>query len=108
MSYDVWLSAKDALGDWYTPYDVGNYTSNCARMWDDALGYRLADLHERRAGDGIEDLKCAVTRMRTAPERYEAMNPPNGWGDHKTATEYLERLYEGCRRHPDAKIQVSH
>lgn len=106
MSHDVTLSITDALGDEHWMHDR-NYTSNAAGMWADALGYPLADMHGRRAGDCVTDLRNAVTRMDDDRSRYEAMNPPNGWGNAQGARDYLADLLDSCRRWPDGKIEVS-
>lgn len=107
MSYDIYLQTKDALGDEATMWEVGNYTSNAAPMWTEALGYSLRDTHGRRAGDLIEDLAKAVAAMACEPERFRPLEPSNGWGDLDGATKYLAKLYEGCGRWPDAIVEVS-
>jgi hypothetical protein len=107
VSYDIYLLAKDGLGDEATMWEVGNYTSNAGRMWAEALGYSLSDTHGRRAGDLIEDLAKAVAAMTCEPERFRPLEPPNGWGDLNGATKYLASFHEGCRRWPDTIVYVS-
>lgn len=112
MSYDVCLEMLDALRRPVEIFDVGNYTSNCAPMWGLALGDNmwLSDLEGQMAGNFIERLERAVAHMQ-APENeatYAAMNPTNGWGRYDSATEYLARLLDGCRRFPEATIRISH
>lgn len=88
--------------------DIGNYTSNVSGMWTEALGYRLADLKGKAARDCIPDLQRAVADMIADPGRYEAMNPPNGWGSYDGALDYLRRLRDACIAHPKASIYISH
>jgi hypothetical protein len=107
MSYDVDLVIKNALGENFTVVEVGNYTTNVAPMWKKALGYPLRDLHKRRAGDVVDEIAAAVAVMVCEPEQFREMNPDNGCGDNVGAMQYLVRLYEGCRRWPDATIHVS-
>lgn len=107
MSYDLYLMTNDALGERACMWEVGNYTSNAAPMWFEALGYPLRDTHGRRAGDLIEDLAKAVTAMAIEPERFRPLEPSNGWGDLDGATKYLVSFYEGCRRWPDTIVEVS-
>jgi hypothetical protein len=76
-------------------------------MWREALGYSLADLHGRTAGDVIADLRRAVGHMAGNPEIYRAMNPPNGWGTYEGARDYLVQLLDGCIEHPKTTIYVS-
>ncbi|MEU9208502.1 hypothetical protein AB0D27_11245 [Streptomyces sp. NPDC048415] len=88
--------------------DVGNYTSNVAPMWADALGCSLSDLKEKSASAALGDLRRAVAAMEADRARYEAMNPPNGWGNYEGALDYLRRLRDACVSHPKATIHISH
>jgi len=88
--------------------DIGGYTSNVAPMWTTALGHRLADLKDTNAGDSLPVLQRAVAAMEANPGKYEAMNPPNGWGDYEGALDYLRRLRDACAAHPKATIWISH
>ncbi|MET9081410.1 hypothetical protein ABZX77_05815 [Streptomyces sp. NPDC004237] len=88
--------------------EVGNYTSNVSGMWAAALGHSLADLAEENAGESLAALQRAVADMEANRARYEAMNPPNGWGDYQGALGYLRRLRDACAEHPKATIRISH
>lgn len=109
MSYDIYLQIDTGGPEPADVCDVGNYTSNVSPMWRLALGHSLADLHGRQCVDCIPALTAAVDHMRDPANlaTYEAMNPSNGWGKHDSATEYLARLLEACRKHPQASIYVS-
>lgn len=109
MSYDIYLQMDTGGPEPVDVCDVGNYTSNVSPMWSLALGHSLADLHGRLCADCIAPLEAAVAHMRDLANRtiYAAMNPPNGWGEHGSATEYLAKLLEACRRHPKATVYVS-
>lgn len=111
MSYDVGL-VIDTGG----PEPVGientweNYTYNCGPMFRLALGGDgINDLAGQVAGDVIERLARAYDHMRARENSatYEAMNPPNGWGKHDTATAFIGRILEHCRAHPKAIVRVS-
>lgn len=112
MSYDISLYMQVDIGGPepidYCAASIGNYTSNVSGMWTDALGYRLADLKGRTAGDCIDDLRRAVADMEARPDHYRAMNPPNGWGDYEGALDYLRQLHDACCAHPKAEIYISH
>lgn len=112
MSYDIELYMNIDTGapepHWFTVADIGNYTSNVAPMWGDALGHRLADLKEKTASDALPALQRAVAALEADPAKYEAMNPPNGWGDYQGALDYLRRLRDACAEHPKATIHMSH
>lgn len=110
MSYDISLRLSIDTGG-PEPHDlelvdVGNYTSNVARMWSDALGHRLADFHDRTGGDCLDALNAAVDKLTADPARYRAMEPSNGWGDYDGALAYLTRLRDACAAHPKATIHI--
>lgn len=107
MSYDLYLQIDTGGEDPATVRDIGNYTSNVSGIWAEALGYPLADLHGRTAAEAIDDLRQAVQRMASDPEKYRAMQPPNGWGNYEGARDYLSDLLEGCLAHPKSTIYVS-
>jgi hypothetical protein len=107
VSYDVDLTIDTGGPDYASVFDVGNYTSDVAPMWDLALGRPLYELHNWNAEDVVPDLDRAIAAMRAAPAVYEALNPSNGWGDYEGALAYLERLREGCVAHPKTYIRVS-
>ncbi|MGA4964473.1 hypothetical protein [Streptomyces pseudogriseolus] len=111
MSYDIALYLQVDTGGPepidYCAADIGNYTSNVSGMWTEALGHRLADLHGRTAGDSVTSLRNAIADMETRPDHYQAMNPPNGWGDYEGALEYLRQLHTACCAHPKADIHIS-
>ncbi|MDK1473650.1 hypothetical protein QNO07_09480 [Streptomyces sp. 549] len=111
MSYDISLHLTVDTGGpqpHEAGFDVGNYTSNVARMWNRALGYRLADLHDRIAGDALRDLQRAVAAMEADPDVYRRMEPSNGWGDYEGALACLTRLRNQCATVPKARIYISH
>lgn len=107
MSYDLYLQIDTGSTEPATIRDIGNYTANVSGMWAEALGYPLADLHGRTAADAITDLRLAVARMAGEPDKFRAMEPPNGWGNYKGARDYLTDLLEGCVAHPKTTIYVS-
>lgn len=108
MSYDIWLAIDTGVRE-ASVEEVGNMTSNVSPMWAKALGFPLGDLHGRIAGECIADLERAVSHIRHPDHRrdYEAMNPPNGWGNHDGAARYLETLLAACRDHPKTTIRIS-
>lgn len=91
--------------------EVGNYTSNVAPMWRDALGdVALGNLIDRdgRAATLAPLVRAGVERMEADPDRYRAMNPENNWGDYDGALAYLRNLAEACEAmapHPGAWVE---
>jgi hypothetical protein len=106
MSYDIHLEIDTGGPEPAEVEDVGNYTSNCSPMWTHALGFYVGDLHGWLAVHALLLLDQAVAKMRAEPEVYRAMNPANGWGDSETATDYLEKWADACRKHPKASIYI--
>ena len=60
-----------------------------------------------RAAQLIDPLRAGLAAMRSDPARFEALNPPNMWGDYhglvRVASEYLA----ACEEHPMAIVRVS-
>ena len=69
--------------------------------------WRPEELGITRAGDLIEPLSCGVAKMEAEPERFKALNPPNGWGSYDGFVPWIKRYLEACREHPEALVSVS-
>jgi hypothetical protein len=70
-----------------------NYTSNVSGMTHAAIDasnhpaagsgiHWLDHLNQSSGPDGAALIKAIVDQFAKDPERYRAMNPPNGWGDY--------------------------
>ena len=108
MSYSIWLTVLTEENERITIADIGNYTSNVAKMWQEALGHSLKRLHNKKCADFIDVLIKAVSDMKLNPKKYESMNPKNGWGCFAGALFYLEKLLEEAKKHPKALIEMSY
>ena len=75
-------------------------------MWRDA-GVDLAAFDGRSAGECLYALEAGIRVLRLFPGKYQAMDPPNGWGSYRTLVPALEQLAEQFRSHPKATVQVS-
>jgi hypothetical protein len=106
MSYDIWLTIDTGGPEPATVADVGNMTSNVAPMWRLA-GADLADFDGKTAGDCLDALRTAVGDMAAHPAKYEALNPPNGWGDQTGCLRYLMDVLATFELHPLATVVVS-
>jgi hypothetical protein len=89
--------------------EIGNMTSNVSAIWTDAMGVHLRELDGKLGSELIPIIEPAVAKLKDPSnhDRYRAMEPSNGWGSLQGATEYLERILEGCRNHPKAHLHVS-
>lgn len=83
-----------------------NYTSNVAPMWRDA-GIDLCDFDGKAARELAGPLGEALAVMAAEPRRFEALNPPNGWGDFAGCFELLLELWLASLRFPYATVKVS-
>lgn len=105
MSADVWLEIDTGAGEptHLDGTDV-NLTHNLTPM------LRAAGFPGWRAFEGAPASESAgvfakvAAGLRANPERFRAMNPPNGWGTYEGALEVMERLRDLCARHPKATI----
>lgn len=110
MSYDIWLEIDTGGEERARVANSINYTSNVRPMWDLALKglpiEHVADMHERLAGDCVGPLRAAVETMKLDFEQFEALNPPNGWGNANGAREFLAELADMCAAHPKATVVI--
>ena len=44
------------------------------------------------AGEGREYLSAVIVQLEADPERFQAMNPPNGWGSYDGLLEVLREM----------------
>lgn len=87
-----------------------SYTFNVAPMFyaafDGETESGIRDLHHMSGAAAAQKLRVAIERMEDDPAKYEAMNPPNGWGNYDGALELLRTLLEWCVRAPKARLTV--
>ena len=93
MSYDISIEGAEDV-------DI-NYTYNVGPMVYEACG----DGPNQWSGSLCSELKGKITyciiQMILEREKYEAMNPPNGWGDRLGCIEFLIRVRDACDKYPD-------
>lgn len=84
-----------------------NVTHNLSPMWREA-GIRDA-LYESNGQPARAIgplLRIGLVKMLRNPDKYRAMNPPNGWGDYDGAIEFLTKAALACADYPDAPVRV--
>jgi hypothetical protein len=113
MSLDVYLEAEvDTGGD--EPYVVtvfdANVTHNLARMADEAGIYehlwRPDEIGIETAAQLAEPLRAGLRKMEDDPERFKALNPPNGYGSYADFMPWVREYLAACIEHPKAKVRV--
>lgn len=87
-----------------------NITHNLNTMADAAGIYTCLwrpDEHGiTRAEQLIEPLRAGLARLKAEPEKYEALNPKNGWGSYSAFVPWVERYLEACEKYPHAEVSV--
>jgi hypothetical protein len=87
-----------------------NITHNLGRMAAEADIYqhlwRPDVIGVTKARQLIEPLSIGVSLMKREPDRFIALNPPNGWGSHEVFVPWIERYLAACCEYPDADVSV--
>jgi hypothetical protein len=55
----------------------------------------------------IQPLQAGLTRLHEDPARFQAFNPPNGWGDYGGLVQFVEAYLQACQHYPTADVNVS-
>lgn len=105
MSYCLWLEIDTGGDEPAVVCESIGMTSNVAAMWRKA-GADLAEFKGRRADETIDVLGQAIVTMDASWSAFEAMNPPNGWGDAEGCRKFLSELLDLARAHPKATWRV--
>lgn len=59
------------------------------------------------AGEAIGVLESGIEDLEIRQEKYDAMNPKNGWGSREGLADFLRKLLAACIDNPKAKIRGS-
>jgi hypothetical protein len=104
------MCQRDEDGETHTIYKA-NITHNLSRMALAAGIYehlwRPGENGIDKAGRLIEPLSNGLAGMKAEPDRFRALDPPNGWGSYAVFVPWIERYLEACRRNPEASVCVS-
>lgn len=118
MSYDVSLRIEVTKKDCWCQtcgnehMDSGlkevfsaNYTSNTARMWNEA-GVTLRDFDQKRANELSGPLADAISVIESDTIRFKIYEPGNGWGTVEGTLRFLRSILRACREFPNAILKV--
>ncbi len=105
MSLDVYLN----LGD--EEVFSANVTHNLNTMAEEAGIYkhlwRPDEIGITKAAELIEPLCAGLALMCEQPERFEALNPENGWGSYTGFLPWIAKYRQACVKFPNATVRVS-
>ena len=120
MSWDLYIS-----DEW-----IGNYTHNTNQMIRAAsvgpaelpeqpgvfaevilhkptMGTCWGDFEGRPAREAGLFARDIIAELKRDPERYEAMNPKNGWGSMESLVDFLREVAEKCESDPEGRFHAS-
>lgn len=111
MSYDVYLTIDTGGDRPAIVTEICSPTYNLAPMLRAALGTDMRDhgegsLDGMLASDALRIVKRALESMALDPERFKALNPPNGWGTYEDCVEFLQWLHDACTDNPKATVRT--
>ena len=61
----------------------------------------------KRAFEVLPELEKGLLLMASNPQKYMALDAPNGWGTYVNALPWLDNLVQAFRSNPDAIIGLS-
>lgn len=106
MSLDITLTAVRE-----TSVFERNITHNLNRMADEAGIYGVIWRPEENgietAAQLIEPLRTGMALLKANPDRFKALNPPNGWGRYEGLVTFVEAYLAACIENPDATVEAS-
>lgn len=87
-----------------------NITHNLGKMAAEAGIYeclwRPEEANITKAAQLIDPLSRGLQIMKRDPERFEKLNPPNGWGSYAIFVPWIERYLIACITYPEAEVSV--
>jgi len=97
VSWDAFLVAdvpdyRNPVSEWHAIFGEWNYTSNTNGMIRATGCDWPLDFGGRSGPDGAAYLHRVITALESDPVRFEAMNPPNGWGSYESLLDVLREM----------------
>lgn len=110
LDVDLYFDVVDLPGARHVVYE-DNITHNLATMADAAgvcaAMWRPDELGLTRAAQLIPFLRDGLLRLLARPDRFRALNAPNGWGTYDDLVRFVENYLEACEKWPLSKVEVS-
>lgn len=104
MSADLWLEIDTGGKEAAEVSETYNVTYNLTPMLK-AAGYPgHREMLGAPASEAGGVFRSVADRLRADAARFDAMNPPNGWGTREWAIEFCDLMAAACAEHPKAVI----
>lgn len=88
-----------------------NITHNLGAMAKAADVYmalwRPDEIGITKARDLIVPLAKGLETLKSDPDTFMALNPPNGWGSYDALVDFIAHYLNACIENPDAIVEVS-
>lgn len=88
-----------------------NVTHNLNRMADAAGIYeacwRPEEIGVTKASQLVPLLRAGLEKLKADPERFQQLNPSNGWGNYEGLVAWVEDYLRACEAYPDADVEAS-
>lgn len=107
MSFDTSVECEHCES--YLGGYSGNYTYNLSPMFYWAIDSEdgLRKLNGMRGKEAGELLTKAISKCEKKGDKLSRFNPPNGWGDYKSAIGFLNELKKVAMEYPEGIVRVS-
>jgi hypothetical protein len=106
MSWDIALVAIIDYQEVEIVPDI-NYTHNTNRMIRQAGFTEWPDVDGMPCPEFCRKLSNTLTNLQADPDRWRAMNPPNGWGSYDSLVPVLESILANFGRFPSGTVRCS-
>lgn len=88
-----------------------NITHNLNRMADAAGIYqhlwRPDEIGVSKASQLVAPLENGLSVLKGDREKFESLNPSNGWGTYDGLVRFVEDYLNACKQYPQANVSVS-
>ena len=87
-----------------------NITHNLGKMAGAAGIYyvlwRPDEVNIEYAHQLVGFLESGLAALKANPDKFQALNPANGWGTYAVLVEFVENYLAACKQYPEAEVSV--
>lgn len=103
MGWDIWAEIDTGGEQPARVTESFNYTYNTSPMLY-AVGIDWHELTGKPISEALPVLDAGIASLEAEPERFTAMNPPNGWGSYDSLLMVLRQIRDEFAKHPKAVL----